>query len=72
MGKQMNRFLSANGGTGGLVREQQRTNELLEQILAELKKTAPDRPAPQLPPVLPPPVHYAAAPGGPPPTWHDR
>lgn len=43
MGKRMNRFLSGNGGTGGLVREQQRTNDLLDEILRELKK----RPAPR-------------------------
>lgn len=59
MGKRMNRFLSGRGGTGGLVREQQRTNELLEQLLAELRQTNATHTVPT-----------GAAPGGPPPNWH--
>jgi hypothetical protein len=42
----MNRFLSGRGGTGGLVREQQRTNELLAELLLELRRNRePERAA---------------------------
>lgn len=41
MGKQMNRFMSHGGSTIGLVKEQQRTNDLLTEILAELRSQNP-------------------------------
>lgn len=66
MGKKMNRFLSSRGNTGGLVREQQITNDLLSEILEELKRRPGQEPdwarAQFVPTDLPPGVYPAGPP----------